>query len=396
MSIFRLENTIQHYAWGNREGFISGLLGVPAEKGKPEAELWMGAHPLHPSRVLTEEGPVSLYEEVRKRPEEILGKRAAGLFFGAFPFLFKVLSAGKPLSIQAHPDKKQAENGFDDEERRGIPRTAENRNYRDRNHKPEIICALTPLTALKGFRTPERMSEIAGTLHLDYPDRLPASGSLKDFFTALMTMKKKAQGILSRAVLDKAHLLPPAEARVLRLLAAHYDDDVGVLAPLFLNVVELKPGEALYVPAGELHAYVEGSGMELMANSDNVLRGGLTPKHEDVQELLKVLDFSPGRAIALAPGKPAAGVTEYACEADEIMMTIIALSAGGQWTAPAERSAEILICLEGEGRLGNGTTFLAVKRGESAIIYASSPPYTVSGNMVLYRASVNPSVFGGV
>lgn len=388
MSMYRMENIIQHYPWGSTDGFISRLLGLPKTDDEPEAELWMGAHPLAPSVLLTERGKLSLLEAVLHQPVEVLGPRAAEIFNGGFPFLFKVLSAGKPLSIQAHPDKARAEEGFREEEAAGKSGMAPDRNYKDKNHKPEILCALTPAVSMKGFRSMEETATLVKPLNVPAFNAFLSETSIREFFTSLLFMEAGDAEELVRSVLRRIDGLPVPEARVIKLLHEHYGYDPGILAPLFLNLVYLKPGEALYIPAGELHAYVEGSGMELMANSDNVLRGGLTPKYVDKDELLKVLVFQPGSPVPITPAFPLPYVREFRCEAKEIMLTEINLHSGMEWSAEKLRSAEIMFCAEGKGEAYNGQVKLSLKKGDSFVVFASSPVYTLAGDMMLYRASV--------
>ena len=277
-----LKNTIQEYAWGSRSA-IPELLGQSVPADKPQAELWMGAHPKAPSQVFFDGIWRSLPEVIQESPEETLGQKVAARFSNELPFLFKVLAAAKPLSIQAHPNKEQAWQGFARENELGIPFDAPHRNYRDDNHKPEIICALTPFWALNGFRRIEETlslleeAKIAGLAEIVSFLRSHSNrDGLKKFFNHLMTMDSGKQGkIVEQAVnfAEKQTPEKPSWTWMIKLNEA-YPGDIGVLSPLFLNLVRLEPQQAMYLPAGELHGYLEGVGIELMANSDNVLRGG--------------------------------------------------------------------------------------------------------------------------
>lgn len=284
MSIYRMKNIVQNYSWGSTDA-IPRLLGYPNPDNKPQAELWMGAHPLGCSTVESVTGEQTLLQLITQQPEclgAITRKK-----FNSLPYLFKVLSAAQPLSLQAHPSKIQAEQGWREEQQQGLPLTAANRNYKDSNHKPEILRAVTEFIALAGFRPLGQIKNHLGTLlpQLGYDNHF-------DFFAALMRLPaadcQQALQKLPRLLAD--HQGEAAYDWVAKA-AIIYPSDITVLAPLYLNLIKLAPGEAIYLPAGELHAYLHGTGIELMANSDNVLRAGMTSKHCDVAELLKVLNF---------------------------------------------------------------------------------------------------------
>jgi mannose-6-phosphate isomerase len=393
-----LKNTIQEYAWGSRTA-IPELLGQSVPADKPQAELWMGAHPKAPSRVLSDGLWRSLPEVIQENPEETLGQKVAARFSNKLPFLFKVLAAAKPLSIQAHPNKEQAEQGFARENELGISLNASHRNYRDDNHKPEIICALTPFWALNGFRRIEEtlslleearitdLAEIVSFLR-SHSNR----DGLKKFFNYLMTMEAQKQ----RQIVEEAVAF--AEGRAgeepawtwIAKLNEEYPGDIGVLSPLFLNLVRLEPQQAMYLPAGELHAYLEGVGIELMANSDNVLRGGLTPKHIDVQELLAVLNFTDGDLNILSPKNLASGEEIYSTEAEEFVLSVIRINKAASFNSPLDRSVEMMLCTEGKvnvTNLSDGEITLLTK-GTSIIVPAAVEQYSIEGDGILYKATV--------
>jgi mannose-6-phosphate isomerase len=393
-----LENSIQEYAWGSRTA-IAELLGQAVPADKPQAELWMGAHPKAPSQVLYNGLSKSLLEVIDENPEEILGKETAEKFSGRLPFLFKVLAAAKPLSIQAHPNKEQAAQGFARENELGIPLDASHRNYRDDNHKPEIICALTPFWALNGFRGVSEILELLERTQVPilaetvlYLQNRPSQAGLKQFFYHLMSMEGKEQGkIVEEAVgfAEKQVDEDPVWTWVVRL-NQEYPGDVGVFAPIFLNLVQLKPQQAMYLPAGELHAYLEGVGIELMGNSDNVLRGGLTPKHIDVQELLTILSFTGGELNILRPEKLESGEAVYPTKAAEFVLSVIQVSATAPFRSSRNRSVEIVICTKGEARvtdLSDGE-ITRLTRGVSIIVPAAVEQYSIEGDGVLYKAAV--------
>ena len=393
-----LKDTIQEYAWGSKTA-IPELLGQSSPADKPQAELWMGAHPKAPSQVLADGLWRSLPEVIQESPEEALGKKVAARFSNKLPFLFKVLAAAKPLSIQAHPNKEQAEQGFARENELGISLNASHRNYRDDNHKPEIICALTPFWALNGFR------RIEETLSLLEEARIPDLAEivsflrshsnrdgLKNFFNHLMTMEAQKQ----RQIVEEAVAF--AEGRAgeepawtwIAKLNEEYPGDIGVLSPLFLNLVRLEPQQAMYLPAGELHAYLEGVGIELMANSDNVLRGGLTPKHIDVQELLAVLNFTDGDLNILSPKNLASGEEIYSTEAEEFVLSVIRINKAASFNSPLDRSVEMMLCTEGKvnvTNLSDGEITLLTK-GTSIIVPAAVEQYSIEGDGILYKATV--------
>jgi mannose-6-phosphate isomerase len=393
-----LKNTIQEYAWGSRTA-IPELLGQPVPAEKPQAELWMGAHPKAPSQVLSDGIWRSLPEVIQESPAETLGQEVAARFSNKLPFLFKVLAAARPLSIQAHPNKEQAEQGFARENELGVPLDAPQRNYRDDNHKPEIICALTPFCALNGFRKLEEalrllekirvpgLAEIVSFLR-SHPNR----DGLKKFFNHLMTTDRgKQRKIVEQAVnsAEQQTNEEPVWTWMIKL-NEEYPGDMGVLSPLFLNLVRLKPQQAMYLPAGELHGYLEGVGIELMANSDNVLRGGLTPKHIDVQELLTVLNFTYDDLNILGPENLAFGEATYSTEAEEFVLSVMRLNKGAPFSSPRNRSVEIMICTEGEVSVTDLSAgdITNLTRGISIIVPAAVEQYRIEGEATLYKATV--------
>ena len=393
-----LKNCIQEYAWGSRTA-IPGLLGQTVPADRPQAELWMGAHPKAPSQVLADGAWRSLPKVIQESPEETLGQEVAARFSNKLPFLFKVLAAAKPLSIQAHPNKEQAEQGFARENEIGIPFDAPQRNYRDDNHKPEIICALTPFWALNGFRKIEvtlrlleearipSLAEIVSFLR-NHPNR----DGLKKFFNHLMTTDSgKQRTIVEQAVnsAEKRTHEEPVWTWMIKL-DEEYPGDMGVLSPLFLNLVRLEPLQAMYLPAGVLHAYLEGVGIELMANSDNVLRGGLTPKHIDVQELLAVLNFTDGDLNILGPGNFTPGEAIYTTEAAEFVLSVMRINKASPFSSLRGRSVEMMICTEGEVSVTdlNDGDNTRLTRGISVIVPAAVEQYSIEGDGILFKAAV--------
>src|SRR6478735_21518 len=303
-----LVNEPRDYAWGSRT-LIADLEGrAPAPR--PEAEIWFGDHPGDPALV-PDGRPLGAWLATE-------GATVGGP--ARLPYLLKLLAAASPLSIQAHPSKAQAEEGFAREEAAGVPRDAGKRTYRDDNHKPELIVAVSEtFTALAGLRPLDATRRLLDALgpagaalarRLDSPD---AAGALRDAIAWLLSGDAQAEvdGIVSAVASADAPEFGAELATARRIIGSADPRDPGIVVALLMNLVTLRRGEAIFVPAGVLHAYVEGLGVELMAASDNVLRGGLTPKHVDVAELLSVLDPTPGPPPVVRPRDLGDGVRAY-------------------------------------------------------------------------------------
>ncbi len=396
-TIAKMKNPVQHYAWGSFD-FIPDLLGNATPADEPWAELWMGAHPKAPSQVEYDGRWVSLPELIEKFPEQILGKTALKRFGRQLPFLFKVLAADQPLSIQAHPNRDQAVAGFLRENQAGIPLDAPQRNYRDDNHKPECLCALTEFWALNGFRPiTDMLAALARACSPELRPELDAFsqqadvGGLRRFFHGLMTLPDaRRQRIVEQAVQRAAESAAddPA-ARWMVELQRWYPGDIGVLGPLLLNLVQLNPGEALFLEAGELHAYLRGCGIELMANSDNVLRGGLTVKHVDVRELLQVARFEPKTPRIIRRETQSFCEAFYPQPAREFMLAVISL-AGGRPCECRGGSVAILLCMQGRAaiRAGGDRREIILKRGDAVLVPAAVQRYRLEGEAKLYKAGL--------
>jgi mannose-6-phosphate isomerase len=379
----RLDNTIRPYAWGSTTA-IPRLLGVEPT-GEPQAEMWMGAHPGAPSRT----GRGTLAEVIEADPEKELGAASVARFGPRLPFLLKILAAGAPLSLQVHPNLEQARQGYEDEERRGVPVTAAHRNYKDANHKPELICALTEFDGLCGFRDPLRAADLLDGLGVDslkpYVDLLhahPEDAALREVLTAILaadpeeTARTVARAATACTRLGGAYA-PYAD------IAHHYPGDPGVLAAMLLNHVRLQPGEALFLGAGVPHAYLHGLGVEIMANSDNVLRCGLTPKHVDVPELLRVVRFEPSDPGVLRPEASPDGEEVYETPIDEFRLSRYVLPAGGTAHDLTLATPQILLCTAGAVRAGEHE----LNPGRSVFVPAGEKA-EVSGAGTLFRATV--------
>ncbi|MBE8474095.1 mannose-6-phosphate isomerase, class I [Streptomyces justiciae] len=379
----RLDNTIRPYAWGSTTA-IPELLGV-APSGEPQAEMWMGAHPGAPSR--TARG--TLVEVIEADPERELGAAAVAKFGPRLPFLLKILAAGAPLSLQVHPDLAQAKEGYEDEERRGIPVDAGHRNYKDANHKPELICALTEFDGLCGFRDPNQAAELLAGLGVDslkpYVDLLhahPEDAALREVLTAVLSADPE----------EMARTVTEAAAACARLggeyapyadIAHHYPGDPGVIAAMLLNYVRLQPGEALFLGAGIPHAYLSGLGVEIMANSDNVLRCGLTPKHVDVPELLRIVRFEAADPGVLRPEASPDGEEVYETPIDEFRLSRYVLPEGGAAHDLTRPTPQILLCTAGSIRAGEHE----LSPGQSVFVPAGEKA-EVSGTGTVFRATV--------
>ncbi|MDO5511655.1 mannose-6-phosphate isomerase, class I [Corynebacterium sp.] len=372
----KLTGTPRSYPWGSRT-LIPELRGEPTPSSRPEAEVWFGAHPTGTS--LIDDRPLT--DIIAADPAAALGDRVLRDFGDGLPFLLKLLGAAEPLSLQAHPSAAQAREGFERENEQRIPLNAPNRNYRDPSHKPELVVALTDFHAMVGFRPLEKTRELFAALQCPELDRYltildPRSeeDSLRGLFTTWITIPSAARIALIDAViaaaqseLDRGDWISDVLRTVLEL-QDRYPGDIGVLGALLLNHLVLAPGEALYLDAGHLHAYVSGLGVEIMANSDNVLRGGLTSKYVDVPELVRILNFHSVHdpVVTRVEG-------EYQVPAAEFRLFRHDLAAAEAFTFTHDGPA-IALCTAGEVQLGN----LGLRPGEAAWIPASDPAWEVS------------------
>ncbi|MBZ6070911.1 mannose-6-phosphate isomerase, class I [Aeromonas schubertii] len=388
-AFFPMTNPIQGYEWGSRHA-LTRLFGIANPDEQPQAELWMGAHPSGCSLVEQEGQLIRLDALIAADPAAMLGE-ATVTRFGTLPFLFKVLCAEKALSIQVHPSKAQAEAGFARDNEAGLAPNAPHRNYRDDNHKPELVFALTPYQAMNGFRPHaeilalfERLASPALAPLVEAFAHAQHEAGLATLFRALLTL----QGAQKEAALaDLARTAAACRTEETFALILHlfeqYPGDVGLFAPLLLNVVTLQPGQAMFLDACTPHAYVRGTGLEIMANSDNVLRAGLTPKHMDVDELLACTRCEPKPAaeILLAPRRegrcchfqvPVPDFTFRIYEAGEHELQ-------GQ-------SAEVIFAIDAPLTLVSGEQRLSLAIGHSAFVPASTPRYRVESEGRFARA----------
>ncbi|SDS38748.1 mannose-6-phosphate isomerase, class I [Microlunatus soli] len=387
----RLLGEIQPYAWGSKDA-LPQFLGVPAT-GAPQAELWLGAHPSAPATIDGE----PLDAAITAAPEDLVGTAPVQRFGPRLPYLMKVLAAAQPLSLQAHPDREQAEAGFARENAAGIAVDAPERTYRDDWPKPEALCALGEFHALCGFREPAEtyrlFAELGVQAAVDLVRPLQSGGpaELRDVFASLLRLDNAADLVDQLVAAATKINSEPGElgdfARTAVEIAGFYPGDPGVLAALIMNRVRLQKYDALYLPAGNLHAYLRGLGVEIMANSDNVLRGGLTSKHIDVDELLRLLDFTPGWAGPVPVVEESGGVYSYRTEAPEFALWRIEIG-DRPIDLPADGLGRVVLATDGAVTLtgtATGSAPLELATGQSAFVL---PSETV-------RASGNGTVFVG-
>ncbi|EHK9004213.1 mannose-6-phosphate isomerase, class I [Vibrio vulnificus] len=399
MNFFKLDNPVKNYEWGSKTA-IQSLFGIDNPNGEPQAEIWMGAHPNGCSTVYIDGESVLLSKLIQSNQEGILSKATAEQF-GELPYLFKVLAAGQALSIQVHPSKDEAEVGFAREEVQGIDRSAAQRNYRDPNHKPELVYALTPYQAMNGFRAFDdvlaRFTHMVGAVHMPTVQALlevfkanNTSYGLKAFFTGLLSLQgdDKLQSLAALLEYVKLHQKQDLEDDLCGLvleLAQSYPSDIGLFAPFMLNVLTLKPGQAMYLDARTPHAYLKGAGLEIMANSDNVLRAGLTPKHIDVDELAKCTLFEEKPVESLLCQPETDGYYHhYPVSVPDFNFDCFMQADD---TEVQLRSAEILFAIDCDATLSHKSgEKITITKGESVFIPAYAQEYTLSSKGRVARA----------
>ena len=393
-----LEPLVQPYAWGSRT-VIAGLQGRPAPTEKPEAEFWMGAHPSAPSGLDRAGVHTTLDAVIAADPVGELGAQCAARFGGRLPFLLKVLAAEQALSIQVHPSREQAEAGFRAETERGLPPGDKNRNYVDDWPKPELLCALTPFEVLAGMRTAGDAARLLRALGVG--ELAPIAAGLEQPTAGPEALATALGRVLSWPAESRAALVASVTAACGRLaagdgpyagacraavrLAAEHPGDLGVVASLLLRHALLQPGQAVFMPAGGLHSYLHGTGVELLANSDNVVRAGLTGKHVDVPELLKLTD--PAVAVPVVEPRPlGGGVFVYDSPAPEFRLYRAELSAA-EITLPGD-GPRLVLCAEGTVTLRAAADgALKAGRGESCFLSAADGAVTACGPADIFLAT---------
>lgn len=387
--MWQLTGAIRHYPWGSRT-FIPDLLGLPVPAEQPYAELWIGAHPDDPS-TLSDGG--GLDDAIAADPDRVLGPAVVARFGPRLPFLLKVLAADTPLSLQAHPTSVQAQAGFAAEEAAGIPRDDPTRTFTDPFHKPELLLALTTFEVLCGFRPVEESLHCLAKLQV--PELKPtiaalARGGLRAAIPQLLALSDRQRSLLVATVAEAAaRFVASADPEFINTyqwaatLAEAYPEDPGVVISLMCNHLKLSPGEAVFLPAGNLHAYLSGAGVEVMASSDNVLRGGLTDKHVDLAALIEVLDFADSRVPVLHPVLGPGGL-RYPVPVEEFDLTRCELDEGSGTLTTS--GPQVLLCTEGRASLASDDGELVLETGCSVFVPAGAL-LTVHGPAVLYRAT---------
>lgn len=378
--MFSLNPSLQSYSWGSKT-LIADLRGEESPTQHPQAELWYGAHPAAPADI----AGMPLTDIIAADPDRELGAEVRARFGDRLPFLLKILAVAEPLSLQAHPSLAQAQEGFRRENAQGIDVRAGNRNYRDDNHKPELIVALTPFHAMAGFRPLAETLELFAALDCPslarYMGMIDSTGeeavNLRMLFTTWITIPAAVRKQLIDDIIVAAKRVvaegSAAEwqretlANIIEL-DTHYPGDVGVLGALLLNYVRLEPGEGIYLDAGNLHAYCRGLGVEVMANSDNVLRGGLTAKHVDVPELARVLRFT-----SLANPRTSNDAGWFEVPVEEFDMRMVAATEESPWSAqiPGPR---VVLCTAGQVTVTVGPATQVLRPTEAVWISAAEEP----------------------
>lgn len=380
-----MDNAIQNYAWGSTTS-ISELFDISNPSNEPQAEIWMGAHPRGCSKVLLEDKWLRLDALIEQAPENLLSSTTFQRF-GELPYLFKVLAAAQALSIQVHPSKEEAEVGFAKENQANIPLDAAERNYKDPNHKPELVYALTEYHALNGFRPLSDVISAFELLNISVLSPLlenlksaPTEESFQTFFIQLLELDAEKKPLAVDALLSyaEANKSEPLMALIIEL-SQSYPGDIGLFSPLMLHYVVLEPTQAMYLDARTPHAYLKGTGLEVMANSDNVLRAGLTPKHIDVAELAACTSFAekPASTLLVEPQQEN-GALIYPIPVEDFRFAIYPQPSDERVTA---NSAEIIFAIDEQVTLhhDNGET-LTLDKGQSAFIPASTAQYNVTSN----------------
>lgn len=391
-----IDGALKNYDWGSLTA-IPELLDRRAT-GEPVAEVWFGAHWAGPAELRG--SGVRLDEHIEADRRSALGDSVADRF-GSLPFLLKVLAADAPLSLQTHPSTAQARSGYEREESLGIDRDGENRCFRDRRHKPELICALSGFSALCGFREPNETLELLATIPTDALDPMrarlaaePTPVGIGGLLEWLLGLDRQAAadlvGSVTAACAERSSLPFAPERRTVGELGRRYRQDPAVVIALLLNLVTLQPGESIFFGPGNLHCYLRGTGVEVMANSDNVVRAGLTSKRVDAATLLDIVETSP---MTVDVQRPSAvdGVVSYQSPVEEFSLQRIDLNGG----AEIEPGPAILLCTSGHARLESRAGSHSLGRGAAAWMAASEGPARLDGAATVFRAGVGPGTDSG-
>lgn len=410
----RLQGRIRSYEWGGARA-IPALFGLPEAEGSV-AEVWLGAHhddsasildasdtplldpsQLYPSRVAPAHAVMTLDEYVATAPQAILGESVARRYDGNLPYLLKLIAPQEPLSLQVHPNMAQAREGYAAEDARHIERTARERSYRDTNHKPELALALTRFEALAGFRTARRIHGVLGTLGTELSDEIDAVVSRRgvaEAFRVLLSAHTRPTPEQVEAVTracasrDPADSPSPRADAVVARLGRRHPGDPGVVASLLLNPVTLNPGEALYIPAGTVHAYLSGTAVEVMAASDNVVRAGLTAKHVNVDELLRIIDPQAAPPIRIAPERVSRAVQTFYAPVDDFELSTIHLHDASTFERIRTTGPRTLVCLEGAAQVRLRENSEDINAGQAVFLPDSDGPMELRGFGYFVLASV--------
>ena len=412
IGVLKLHGAVQHYAWGGCD-FIPGLLGIANSERRPFAELWMGAHPKGPATANVAGIEIPLNRLIAEAPEKLLGPTASAHFGGRLPYLFKVLDVAEMLSIQAHPTKKQAEEGFARENAAGIDLQDSGRNYKDDNDKPEVAVALTDFWMLHGFRPLEQIADMFRTIPELYaimpgfPKKLVQTENtvkarralLQDLYRTVMTTPQDRADRLLKSLLARLAKTDLTDKNDPGFWVARASEtfcpveghcDRGIFSIYLLSLVHLQPGQGTFQPAGTLHAYLEGVTMELMANSDNVLRGGLTPKRVDVPGLMRILSFDSGLPVVLNGVQTGASRCVYQTSSDEFELSSINLESGTPYLGNAVQGPDTIIVLSGSATLAANGHSTVLTRG-TIIFVPFGMHYALDASRdraMLFKASV--------
>jgi mannose-6-phosphate isomerase len=384
-----LEPVVQPYAWGSTV-VLAEMLGRPSPSPGPEAELWVGAHPAGPAGLRRDSARTSLDQVIAADPERELGRACVSRFGPRLPFLLKILAAEQPLSIQVHPDQRQAQAGFRAENERGLALSDPARNYVDDWPKPEAIVAVTAFEALAGFRAPAEAAQLLAALELDELAAVAADlrerGDLRHTLGAVLRWPEVERTALLDRVVEACGQLSDAfraAGAAALSIAADHPGDLGVVASLLLRHLVLQPGQALFMPAGGVHGYLRGVGVEVLANSDNVVRAGVTAKHVDVDELLRLVDPTVDVPL-LSAASLSPAVTQFDAGVSEFRLYRLELGPE-PITLPGE-GPRLVLSIDGEAVLDHGTNALKLGRGGAAFVPASDGPVSLSGYGVLFAA----------
>lgn len=385
---FATTDPIQDYAWGSRS-VLARMQSRDVPSATPEAELWVGSHPSGPS-VLTVDGQqVSIIDLLKQDPARLLGSLTAALDDdGDLPFLLKILAIDAPLSIQVHPSPEQAEEGWQREQAQGVELSAPTRNYKDRRPKPEIGVAVTRVESLSGVRGNSELAVLAEALDQQWLREVLATGE-----PVLPSVLKLSDDQAQAAMADLLHAIDKLPTHdelgaLLRYISGRHPGDRGLLMALCMNHVVLEPGEAIFTPAGQLHAYLRGTAVELMACSDNVLRAGLTPKHIDVDELLAIVDPQQENTDPMAVQVDADGRRTYPLWDPRLSLISVQVADGQQSQLPANTC--VVLCTEGALTLSLADTQdYHLSAGHSVWCRTDGAEIQVSGGGTVYAVGLN-------